>query len=200
MLSRVRFWRAKNVFEAFPTLQRFVATPAPTEQEEPLPFARRAAHSPKPAGAVAFVAHLLPRREAVWWGCKCVSAMLGVTADDTAFGAAEAWVRAPDEETRRAALKIGNSSDSQSAATLLALAAGRSGGSLAAPDRPPAPAPAEACAQAVQAAVVLAISKQPAALIPDWIEACVDAGIRFAEGGDAHVDPPKRPLAPAEQP
>jgi hypothetical protein len=200
MSSRVRFWRAKNVFEAFPMLERFVATPGPAEEEEPLPFARHAAHSANPVDAVVFMAHLLPRREAVWWGCKCVSATLGVTADDVALGAAEAWVRSPEEDTRRAALKIGDAGDTRHPTTLLALAAGRSGGSVAAPDQRPAPASAEACAQSVQSAVVLAIAKQPAALIPDWIEACVEAGIRFAEGGDAHVDPPKRPLAPAKQP
>jgi hypothetical protein len=199
MPSRVRFWRAKNVFEAFAALENFAETPAPADEEEPLPFARKAAHSSRPAGAVAFMAHLLPRREAVWWGCNCLRAMLGAAADDAAIGAAEAWVRAPDEDTRRAALQIGDAGDPRRATTFLARAAGRSGGSIAASDQRAAPASAEACAQAVQAAVVLAITAQPTALMSGWIEACVEAGIRFAEGGDARVDPPKQPLEPAKR-
>jgi hypothetical protein len=200
MTSRVRFWRAKNVFEAFPTLENFADLPGPADEEEPLPFARKAAHSSRPAGAVAFMAHLLPRREAVWWGCHCLRAMLGAAADDEALGAAEAWVRAPDEDTRRAALQIGGAADARRATTFLARAAGHSGGSIAGPDQRAAPASADACAQAVQAAVVLAIAAQPTALMTGWIEACVEAGIRFAEGGEARVDPPKRPLEPAKRP
>ena len=200
MTSRVRFWRAKNVFEAFPALENFADTPAPADEDEPLLFARKAAHSSRPAGAVAFMAHLLPRREAVWWGCHCVRAMLGAAADDEALGAAEAWVRGPDEDTRRAALQVGDAADTRRATTFLARAAGHSGGSIAASDQHSAPASAEACAQAVQAAVVLAIAAQPTALMSGWIEACIEAEIRFAEGGDAHVDPPKQPLEPAKRP
>ena len=180
-------------------LESFAQTPAPTEAEDPLPFARMAAKSSRPDGAIAFMAHLLPRREAVWWGCHCVRAMLAAAADDEALRAAEAWVREPDEDTRRAALQIGDAGDKRRATTFLARAAGHSGGSIVAPDKPAAPAAAEACAQSVQAAVVLAIVAQPTALMSGWIEACIEAGIRFAEGGDARVDPPKQPLEPAKR-
>jgi hypothetical protein len=57
------------------------------------------------AEAARLLAYALPPREAVWWACMCVTH----TAQDLpqpeqeAVRAAEAWVRRPDEATRRQA-------------------------------------------------------------------------------------------------
>ena len=60
---------------------------------------------------------------------------------------------------------------------------------------PPQPS---ACARAANAAIILAITQQEPAVIHPWIRACVEAGIRFAEGGDAKVlAPTRRPRNPA---
>jgi hypothetical protein len=82
--------------------------------------------------AVAFVAHLLPRREAVWWAAQAVRSepRAFVKADDQLLAAAEAWVRDPIEEKRRVALALGDKADAGQAATWVVRAAGWSGGTL----------------------------------------------------------------------
>ena len=201
MSSRIRFSTARNVFEAFPDLRRIA--PAPTDEAAPLDYARRLLASRRPGDAILFLAHLLPRREAVWWARQCVGAILGSRADDDAFRAAEAWVRAPEEERRRAALEIGGVADQQCATTWLAIAAGWSGGSVTAPDQKPIQPPPSACAKAANAAIVLAACSAEPRLIASWIAACVDAGVRFAEGDEARVIAPKsfgaNPAKPARR-
>jgi hypothetical protein len=151
--------------------------------------------SPRPIDAILFLAYLLPRREAVWWARQCVGAILGPPGEDEALRAADAWVRAPEEERRRAALAIGMAGEQARATTWLALAVGRSGGSVSAPDQNPIVPPPSACAQAANAAIVLAICGEEPKTIGAWISACVEAGIRFAEGGEARVVAPRSPDA-----
>jgi hypothetical protein len=165
--------------------------PAPVDDVGPLDYARRLVASNHSHKAAVFLAHLLPRREAVWWARQCVGAILGKSGEDDALRAAELWVRAPDEENRRAALDLGNARDKQIPTTWLALAAGWSGGSLTAPDQNPLPPPPSACAKAANAAIILAACSAEPPLITPWIVACVDAGVRFAEGGEAQVVAPE---------
>ncbi len=195
MSSRVRFSTARDVAEAFRELRRIA--PAPGDASTPLDYVRRLLVSRRPIDAIAFLAYLLPRREAVWWARQCVGAILGPRAEDDALRAADAWVRAPEEERRRAALEIGVAGDQELPTTWLALAVGRSGGSVSAPDQKPIiPAPA-ACAQAANAAIVLAITHGEPRAIAGWVRACVEAGVRFAEGGEARVIAPKLEAADA---
>ena len=84
MSSRIRFTSARNVFEAFPDLGRVVAAPA--GDPAPLDYARELMASPTPTDSIAFIAYLLPRREAVWWAIQCVRAMLGASAEDEVYG------------------------------------------------------------------------------------------------------------------
>ena len=139
MSSRIRFASARNVFEAFPDLGRVVTLPA--DDPAPLDYLRALMAAPSPNAAVVFLAHLLPRREATWWAIQCVRAMLGAGADDEALRAADAWVRTPEEDTRRAALAAYNGRDPKAPTTWLAYAAGWSGGSVTGPDKDPMPAP-----------------------------------------------------------
>ena len=188
MSSRIRFNDASDVFEAFPTLSRFA--PAPTEPSEPLDYARRLNGMPPPQAITAYLSHLLPRREAVWWACQCVSAINGDAAQDEGFKLATRWVRDPDDAVRREALAYAQAGDLNQAGVWLARAVGYSGGSLAAPDQPPAlPAP-DACAQSVNAAVIMAATRAPSPMIGQWIRACAESGVRFAAGEDAKVIAP----------
>jgi hypothetical protein len=58
------------------------------------------------ADAARFMAHALPKREAVWWACMCARATEpeAPPPDAEALVAAEAWVRKPEEELRRTAM------------------------------------------------------------------------------------------------
>jgi hypothetical protein len=53
----------------------------------------------------------------------------------------------------------------------------------------------DATAINLKAAVILAIVERPMTEAPGWIKACVEAGLRFADGGDAKVVPPKQAAA-----
>jgi hypothetical protein len=185
MSSRIRFAAASNVFEAFPDL-RYLAPP-PSDDVAPLDYARHLVASPRPAQAIAFLAYLLPRREAVWWARQCVGALLGPRAEDAALRAADAWVRAPEEENRRAALAVSATADQANPTTWLAFAAAWSGGSMCAPDVTLLAAPASACAKAANAAVMMAVAAGDPRALNARIAACAEAGIRFAEGGEARV-------------
>src|SRR4051812_46454440 len=57
--------------------------------------------------AVRFIAHALPRREAVWWAWVCARKSAGDTpapAIKAALDATERWIMQPSEETRRHAM------------------------------------------------------------------------------------------------
>src|ERR1700761_5930760 len=185
MSSRIRFGAARNVFEAFPELGRVLA-PLPGDLD-PLEYTRAVLSGPRPTDAIIFLAHLLPRREAVWWAIQCVRAMLGSNADDGAFRAADAGVRAPEDDNRRAALAAFNACNQRAATTWLAFAAGWSGGSVTPPDNDPMPAPPAACAQGVHTAVILAACAGDPLGVVDRLKACTEAGIRFADGEDVEV-------------
>jgi hypothetical protein len=185
MPSRVRFANARDVFETFADLK--LAAAPPSDDPAPLDHARALLSQPRPSEAIIFIAHLLPRREAVWWALQCVRAMLGPNADDEALRAAEKWVRAPEEDNRRAALEVANAADQRSPTTWLAFAAGWSGGNLSAPNQEPARPPPAACAMAANAAVMLAATGGDPLGVVRRIRACAEAGIRFADGGGATV-------------
>jgi hypothetical protein len=185
MQSRIRFSTARSVFDAFPDLSYVAARPA--DDIDPLAHARALSASPRPSDAVLFISHLLPRREAVWWAIQCVRALIGEGAADEAFRAAELWVRTPEDNNRQAALSAANASDRRKPTTWLAFAAGWSGGSLLPPDQKPVPPPAGACAMAANTAIMMAVAAGDPRAVVDRIEACAEAGVRFAGGGEPTV-------------
>ena len=195
MGSRIRFPSARAVFEAFPDL-RHLASP-PEGDGAPMDYARRLLGSSRPSEAIAFLAYLLPRREAVWWARQCAAVLLGPAGDDEALRAADLWVKEPDEDYRLAALNIGKAGDPRIATTWLARAAAWSGGSMCPPDQKPLPVPPTACAQAVNAAIMLAAGAGEPGDVKKRIVACAEAGIRFAEGDQAHVVLPAASISPA---
>jgi len=180
MPSRIRFATAAGVFDAFPDLK--YATAPPNDDCAPLDHARALLASPAPSEAIVFLAHMLPRREAVWWAIQCVRTVLGSSSEDDAFRGAEAWVREPEEDNRRAALAAFGAGDRRAPTSWLAFAAGWSGGSVTAPDKEPLAAPPSACAMGVNTAVILSATAADPLRVVQRIKACAEAGIRFADG------------------
>lgn len=189
MSTRLRFTTARQILEAFPTLASDIDIEP--RDETPLDFARKLLARAHRFDAITYAAYLLPRREAVWWGCQCVRA-IGDNKTDAALSAAEAWVRDPEEETRRAALKLVTPGHRRVASTWLALAAGHSGGSVTPEGSHPIAALPHTTAVAVKAGIILAIARSPPVDQAAWMRSCVEAAIRFADGGDAKVLPPAR--------
>jgi hypothetical protein len=117
--------------------------------------------------AVTFLAHALPRAQAVRWACDCVEAGGGGADSQAARGAlaaARAWARAPgDGGDREAAAAAEACAEGEGAARFAAFGAAWSGVSLA-PEGQPVVAPAASLgAAAVAAAVLLAAADGPPA-------------------------------------
>jgi hypothetical protein len=112
--------------------------------------------------AVNLVAHLLPKREAVWWGCLC--AWHGARPEPpaevgNALEAAIRWVREPSEANRRATQEPGEKAGPATPAGAVALAAFWSGGSMSRPDLPPVPPPERLTNDAIAGAVLAAAAR-----------------------------------------
>jgi hypothetical protein len=75
--------------------------------------------------AVQFLAHYLPKRQAVFWAMTCVKQSGATTTPhgDAALKATEKWIAASNEENRQATLNAANDADTSTAAGATALAA-----------------------------------------------------------------------------
>ena len=102
MANRIRFTTAAQVVEAFPGAAGDLGEVPP--DVSPLDHLAALAAGENLNPAVIFAALALPKRESVWWGCLALRGM-GNLDDRTREGLrlAEAWVRQPEEEERRAA-------------------------------------------------------------------------------------------------
>ncbi len=182
-MSRVRFTTARSIVETFPELARKL-TIAPTD-DPAIIFLKKLSAMQKFEDAVAFCAHLLPRREAVWWGCGSVRSFLPDAPQAQVAGlvAAETWVQRPNDENRLRALEIGTRDDNSDPLTWLALGAGWAGGMLSTVPNPPVPMPQYLTARAIRIAVLLGARHILALERPERMSACIAEGIRLAEQG-----------------
>ena len=115
--------------------------------------------------AVRFIAHALPKREAVWWAWVCARRSAGEQPPPKIKGALDAterWVAQPTEDNRRLAMAAAEKAELGTAAGCAGLAAFFSGGSLAPPEAPPVPPGEFLAAKAVSGAVIFAaVAKEP---------------------------------------
>lgn len=136
--------------------------------------------------AVKFLAHGLPRREAVWWACLAARHALPAETDaihEAAVVAAENWATRPTEENRLIAKQLAERTAFKSAASWAATSAWWSAGSMTEPGQPEVPPPPFLYAQAVASAICLA------AVLPDPLNAderyrrYLAQGLDLARGG-----------------
>jgi hypothetical protein len=115
--------------------------------------------------AVRFIAHALPKREAVWWGWVCARRAAGDNPQPkikAALDATEKWIAQPSEDNRRSAMAAAQKAELSTAAGCAGLAAFFSGGSLAPPEAPVVPPGEFLSAKAVSGAVIFAaVAKEP---------------------------------------
>jgi hypothetical protein len=143
--------------------------------------------------AIQFFAFALPPREAVWWTCICARTVFPEPPPKPlldAVDAAEAWVRKPTEELRRAAMARAQATDFQSPATWAAVAAFWSGGSLAPADLPAVPAPPHLLGVAVAGAVTLAAVQTEPQRADQKRAHYLASAIDIANGGNGRVAAP----------
>lgn len=153
------------------------------------------------ASALSFVAHALPPREAVWWGCLCLRHASGPALppeDAAACKAAAEWVLEPTDERRNAAAAIAEKTGVGTPAGSLATAVAWTGGSLSPPDPkvPVVPPGPWLPAKAVSGSVLLASAKADPVRIADVQRSFVELGFGVAEGRvvwpDVKPKPPRK--------
>lgn len=181
-MSFVRFATAQALFEAFPDLLQTIKI-EPTEQP-PIDFVRSLVTADKLPEAVAFCAHLLPRREAVWWACVSARTLSEdiVRTRPPGLLAAEAWVFQPDTENRQRALDIAERSDENDPTTWLARAAAWSGGTQAIGGQI-TPVPAYMTARASRIAILLSASRIRSHERGPRLRTCLAEAIKLAQQG-----------------
>ena len=182
-MPQTRFVTTRALFETFPrSVTRIAAEPT---DEPPTSFLNKLSAQRKFEDAITFCAYLLPRREAIWWACGCVRALLGDIAPSGAgpITAAEAWVYDPDDEHRRAALEMGRQGDSNDPLSWLALGAGWSGGALFAHPQHLVPVPPYMTPRAARIAILLSARALKPEQCTARMQACIVDGIRLAETG-----------------
>lgn len=151
----------------------------------PREFIEALLNSRQYAAAIDFVAHALPAREAIWWGCLCMQHVYGgrLSLSERAAGiAAVRWVLEPSEENRVAAKPPAEAAGAGSPAGSLAMAVNMTGGSLGPPDAPPVPPGPHDPANRVATAIKLTSTKAKPDRIPDTQRSFVALGVEVAEG------------------
>ena len=161
------------------------ARPLLREGMGPREFVQALAAHKQYDAAVDFLAHALPAREAVWWGCLCLQHACGnnlSAPDKAAATAAVQWVLRPTEQNRAAAKAPGEAAKPPSPAGALARAANWTGGSLGPPNAAPVPPGPFMPAMAVATAVKFAAIKVEPIRIADTQRLFVELGMAVAEG------------------
>lgn len=108
--------------------------------------------------AIRVLAHRLPKRDAVWWGCLCGEHANEASRDEAerqALAAAVRWVLDPTDENRRMAGKWGKKARMKTSGGALAMAVFLSGGSVSLPGLPFVPPKPQTCAAAVAGSILL---------------------------------------------
>jgi hypothetical protein len=143
------------------------------------------------ADAARFIAHALPKREAVWWACMCARATAPEPPppDAAAVAAAEAWVRRPEEELRRAAMAKAEAAGFRSPEAWAAVAAFWSGGSMAPPGQPVVPPAEHLTGVAVAGSVSLAAVRRAPEKAEATLKRFVESGLDIAAGGSGRIAP-----------
>ncbi|HEY5314794.1 MAG TPA: hypothetical protein VIK18_19830 [Pirellulales bacterium] len=146
------------------------------------------------ADACRFLAHALPKREAVCWACLCLrqSGIPLAPKAAAALEAAETWVREATDETRRAAFPAAEAAEFGTPAGCAALAAFLSGGSLAPAHLPAVPPKEHLTATAVIGSLTLAAVSLDPARAPEQYRKFLGIGLEIARGErPCGVNPPQ---------
>ena len=135
--------------------------------------------------AMRLRAYLLPKRDAVWWGCLCVRDDLDDPLDPPqveGLEAAVSWVAEQDEEHRRFAESKAEAAKMSGPGGMLALSAFWSDGSIGASDGPAVPPDRRLTCQGVAGALITAAYHGDASKANDRMVAFLAKGQDVADG------------------
>lgn len=114
--------------------------------------------------AVTFLAHALPRREAIWWAWTTATEAAGddATAEiQASLDATCAWISEPTDENRRAAYEAAQTAEMSTPAGCAGAAAFFSGDTMGPPDQPPMPPEEFMAAKAISGCLLLVAVEEP---------------------------------------
>lgn len=206
-LAKVKATRAAEVCRNFDLKEE--ARPFLREAQSPREFLEALVANKKYVPAIDFLAHALPAREAIWWGCLCVQQVSSSKLsppEAAASKAAAAWVLEPTEENRQAAKVPAEAAKLSTPSGGLAMAATWTGGSLAppmnssnpkVPPPPPVPPGPFIPAKVVAGAILLAAVKGDPTRIADTQRLFVELGVGVAEGRFVWPEVRKRARTPS---
>jgi hypothetical protein len=132
-----------------------------------------------------FLAHGLPKEDAIWWACLSIRHAQGPKLPPKELAALKAvveWVVKPDDPKRRAAYAAGEQAGLGTPVGRAAIAVFGSGGSLGPPDLPELAPEPYLTAKAVSGSVALASMQGDPNAAADIQRDLVDLGIAVAEG------------------
>lgn len=137
--------------------------------------------------AVKFLAHALPAREAVWWGCLCARSVTTEASPPVALAAlkaGEAWAYQPTEENRRAA-EVATQAEGalEHAAGWAAQAAFWATGSISPAENPVVPPGPFFTATAVSALLLIGANSGPPPEVPQRLTNFLAWGRDIGAGG-----------------
>ncbi len=183
MGSRIRFTSAVQVFQNYPNLEEEMTPPG--GDVSPQDFTLEVLKGEDPYSAILFFAHVLPKREAVWWGLRCVT---GLDQDKTPedqkmLALVTAWVQDGDEEARLSVKAAVDDFKGDSASLWIGHAASLSGGSISPNPEFRVDTLPHLTAVCANGAVQLALGALGPGVREAAIQDCISAGISFAQGG-----------------
>ncbi|HWC89611.1 MAG TPA: FHA domain-containing protein [Pirellulales bacterium] len=135
--------------------------------------------------ALRVLAHMLPKRAAVWWCWLGIGQAGHVPLDAkelAAMAAARRWVVAPSDHLGRDAFAASQAAGLDSPAAWPGMAAFWSGSSLAAPEFPAVPPDERLAGKGATAALLLAIGRVPPAEVDATFQAFLQLGGKLAAG------------------
>lgn len=149
----------------------------------PLDFIEALRSGEKLIEAVGFLAHAIPRREAIWWAWSCARDTSGDDAPEVVQASLEAtrrWITEPTDENRRAAYEAAQSADLMTPAGSAGAAAFFSGDTMGPPDQPAMPPGEFMAAKAIAGCLILSAGAEPEEMFPR-LEGFLDRGLEVAE-------------------
>ena len=153
------------------------------ENAEPEAYVRLLIEQDHYPDAIRFLAHALPKREAVWWAWFCARKAAGDEPPPeiaASLDATKVWITEPNDANRRAAMDRAQEADLGTPAGCAGLAAFFCGESLAPPDLDPVPPDEYAAAKAITGSIMMAAVSQEPEKAMERFQAYVEQGMEVA--------------------
>lgn len=173
---------AIDVYRRF-GLQKVLST-APDAAESPEEFTIRLLKSGAENDCLYFLAYALPKRLGVWWLTQCIRAAesLKSEGDPAMLEATEAWVKSPNDETRRTAMKLAEDLEMATPAALAGASVFFTHGSLGPANTPEVPAPDNVAGIGIGGGAILAAVIHSPEKAPERRRRFVDLALKVSSG------------------